>query len=158
MVFVSSEQLLASLPEEEIFFYYDELMKHIPESERYASQGIYLQIDPNLLFFDWKYTTDICSPMELKLINNRQHLAIIFNDNAGISLHFSYIHIIDLETFEEIPVELLIKNLENHWIVHEFNHNTSFIQFEGFGKKFSLNVSPILFTNHLPDMRLLMIL
>ena len=54
MVTVSSEQLLASLPEEEIFFYYDELMKHIPESERYAAQGIYLQIDPKLLFFDWE--------------------------------------------------------------------------------------------------------
>ena len=72
-------------------------------------------------------------------MNNGQHLAIIFNDNAGIGLHFSHIHIIDLETFEEIPVELLIENLENHWIVHEFNHNTGFIQFEGFGKKFSLN-------------------
>ena len=104
MVAVSSEQLFASLPEEEIFFYYDELMEHIPESERYAGQGIYLQIGPKLVFFDWEYTTDIYSPMELKLMNNEQHLAIIFNDNAGTGLHFSHIHIIDLETFEEIPV------------------------------------------------------
>ena len=136
----SSDKLLASIPEQNISFYYDNLIKNSNSTNNQTYNGAYLKIKSKTLYFPWKYQSNVYWPIELRLFNSNQHLAIRFV-NDGENFQFSSsIHIIDINTFQEIPVESVSEHLKDYLTIEKFDSENGFVQFHCLGKSVSLKV------------------
>lgn len=139
---LSPDKLLASIPEQQIYLYYDKQIAVPTSTEINNYHGAYLKIKSQTLYFPWEYQSDIYWPVELQLLNSDQHLAIRLVNDSGNFQFSSSVHIIDINTLQEIPVETLHENLKNHFIIEEFNPKNGSIRFHCLGKSISLDVEP----------------
>lgn len=129
------EHIIASIPDENIFMYYD----HCLEEDVY--QGVYLKSDSYTCFFDWEFNADMYHIPELTLLNNKSHLLITFDKEDG-GIYILEAHIVDLQTMKEIFIQSPNEILKENITVHDINYDTGEISFTYFGKEIFEDTEP----------------
>ncbi len=132
---LDSEQVIAFIPNENIFLYYDNCLGEN------LYQGVYLKSNSSICFFDWEFSADMYHIPELTLLNNKSHLLIEFvKEDDGLYVLES--HIIDLRTMKEIVIQSPNEILKKSITIHSMNYDTGEVRFTCLDKEIFEYVDP----------------
>ncbi len=137
---MNPEHMIAEFPEKQVWVYYDEWVDGI-----YKGIEVSKEHEGNRYHYEWYFDAHIAdsyySP-EAALIHGGEHLFIQFTQGTGSGLHQTEVHILDLESMEEIPVQSPEKLLLEELKTEEMNFETGEIRFSYQGKSVVEKVDP----------------